>query len=171
MAIRSLIAAFAIGLCLCASGQAQEQSDSSQRQEDAEQAPADNLYAPFRVEIVEDQAEADTRQRREAESRKREEDDLIAQQGMNSATELMANYAWWQTVATWVGAILVAGTLVLMIYANKSAVQAANAAMQGVKDARRIGQAQVAAYLAIEGGEFTLTEQSFHGWVNVKNHG
>ena len=123
---------FALGLVWAASlGQAQEQAQTPQETPATEQEPPQALPIPLPVDIVEDQAAADARERREAEAEQREIEDLIAQQGMNAgtqaineATQRTADYAFWSTVFVGIGTILLIATLVLTLQANWAAQKA-----------------------------------------------
>lgn len=149
MSKRYWIAAVAFGLiCSAVSGQAQEQTESTERQEQTKEKPAEPLPPPIRIKIVEDQAEAEARQQRETASKERERADLIAQEGMNTATQRMAELAWWQNIATWVGAGLVFLTSLLMIQANMAAVQAAKASQAAVRVAEKSLEESAAMNLA-----------------------
>ena len=142
--------AIAIGLVLLASlGQAQEQTDSAEGQTAQYQQPAQTLPIPLPVEIIEDEASADARRNKEKESQQREIDDLIAQQGMNSATQAineatqdMRDYAFYSTLFVAAGTFLLIVTLGLTWMANRAAVKA-------VEVTREIGEAQTRAYVNV----------------------
>lgn len=165
---------FALGLVLFTSlGQAQENADDKDRQADQEQTSAEYMPAPFRVEIVEDQAEVDYRQNREQKSDKREIDDLIAQQGMNEATQAMnnatqkmADLAYWQTLLVGIGTVLLFVTLWFTRQANL-------AAQNAVKVTREVGEAQSRAYLSITGAHLTWDKgMDYPGLcITLKNSG
>lgn len=112
-------------------GQAQEQAESSTQSTQNKQLPAQPFPVPLPVDIVEDQAAAEARQNREYEAREREIRDLAAQEGMNAATQSieratrdMRDYAFYSTVAVWVGTFLLIVTLVLTWMANRAAQRA-----------------------------------------------
>jgi hypothetical protein len=148
MPIRYWIAAVAFGLIgFVQSGQAQEEADNEQVEVRQQEQPAQSYPLPFPIEIIEDQAESDARERREAEARQREIDDLIAQQGMNTATQAMNDatqrmtyYAKLQTWAVGIGTVLLFGTLWLAWQGNKAAFRA-------VKITKDIGNKQLRAYV------------------------
>ncbi|MGJ8624966.1 MAG: hypothetical protein ACSHW1_19660 [Yoonia sp.] len=101
------------------------------------------------MEIVEGPAAANARNASEEESRQREIADLVAQEGMNAATQSiktatndMRDYALYSTVAVWIGTALLLYTLWLTRQAN-------NAAQRAVSVTENIGAAQTRAYLAI----------------------
>lgn len=159
MSLRYWIAAIALGLALAgpALGQSQQEAQGEQGRADAQEQPAQPLPiplpvdvpAPLQVEIIEDKESADARERREAEARRHEKEDLVAQQGMNAATQAMneatqrmASYALWSTIFVGVGTVLLIWTLLLTRAANKAAVAAVDAT-------REIGEAQVRAYMQI----------------------
>lgn len=130
MSFRTWIIAIAFGL-IASLGQAQEQTQSPGGQAESEQTPTEALPLPFPVEIVEDQSATDARESREEEARQREIEDLVAQQGMNAATQAMndatqrmAEYAFWSTVMVGIGTALLFVTLGLTWQANRAAVKA-----------------------------------------------
>ncbi len=123
------------------SGQAQEQAQTEQGGAGSEQKPTFPFV--FQVDVTESQAEAESSKRREAEARQREIDDLIAQQGMNAATQAMRQYSYVQTWLIGIGTALLIATLWLTIKAN-------NSARDAVQVAREIGQAQTRAYLSFK---------------------
>lgn len=136
-----------IGLALATSGQAQNQTESPQGETDQQNQPAYAPPLPFPVEIVEDQATTDARNRGEEEARQREIADLAAQEGMNAATQAikaatndMRDYALYSTIAVWVGTVLLIITLVLGWFANRAAVDA-------VRVTREVGRDQSRAYI------------------------
>jgi hypothetical protein len=171
--------AIALGLMLLTvSGQAQEEPQGGQGQTSQQQDPPRPLPIPLPVEIVEDQAAADARQRREEEATKREFDNLVAQQGinaatqaMNEATQRMALYSLISTALVGIGTVCLLGTLVLSAQANKSASLAAKAALDTVEITRETGVAQTRSYISVVGGGFILNQGGFHGWVDVANSG
>lgn len=159
MPYRSWMFAVAFGL-IAGLGQAQQQTTTGQRQAGDEQSPTETYPLPFPVEIVEDQAAADTRQRGEEEARQREIDDLIAQQGMNEATrsinqatQEMRDYAHAQTILIAVGTVLLFVTLGLTWQANRAAVRS-------VEIVGKMGESQLRAYVDL--GEMTW----FSHWVD-----
>lgn len=149
MSRRFWFSAFALGLILfTALGQTQEKAQDEQGQIQAEQRPAQTLPIPLPVDVIEDEATAEARKRREAEARQREIDNLIAQQGidkatqaMNEATHQMADYAKYSTWLVGIGTVLLFVTLWLTRQANR-------AAQAAVDVTRELGQAQVRAYVS-----------------------
>lgn len=139
------IAVIALGLVLSIGlGQAQEPGGGAEGQTQQQQAPSQSLPLPFPVEIVEDQATTETRERGEREAAKREEDDLLAQQGMNAATQAMneatqrmAYDSHQMTIATWIGVGLLTVTLLLTLQANRAAVAAVYATETTARDQLR----------------------------------
>lgn len=155
MPYRTWLFIAALGLTLSASlGQAQEQANSPGGQAGQEQSPiSPDIPTPFPVEIVENDAAADARQRSEEEARQREISDLAAQEGMNAATQSieqatqdMRDYALYSTIAVWVGTFLLVLNLMQVRKANE-------AAQKAVSVTRDIGEAQVRAYLGVIGIE------------------
>lgn len=135
MFFRAWVYAAAFGLvflpCL---GQAQEQAQSPGGQIESQQAPTDTSQFSIPVEIIENQAAAEARERREKEAEQREIDDLIAQEGMNAATQSieaatrdMRDYALYSTIIVGIGTVLLVGTLWLTWQANRAAVAAVEA--------------------------------------------
>lgn len=137
---RKLISVVGLAL-LASSGQAQESENESERTADEKQESAEAFSIPIR--IVESPEAADARQSGEREAEKREKEDLIAQQGMNTATKRMADYALWQTILIFVGT----GALIYTLWLTRQANNAAWAAVDATKD---VGKKQVRAYLGIE---------------------
>mgnify|MGYP006909091071 CR=1 FL=1 len=162
------IAAIALGLIgFAISGQAQEVVQDQQERAQSQQAPAQALPIPFPVDIVEGETEAAARKLREAESRQRAIDDLAAQQGMNAATQRMADYSFWSTVFVGIGTILLVGTLLLTLQANK-------AARAAVKVTRDIGNHQLRAYLGVLDASITPLRSGTHplrAKITIKNFG
>ncbi|MGC1494707.1 MAG: hypothetical protein WA790_02780 [Sulfitobacter sp.] len=161
MSIRSWLYVFALGLTLATSGQAQEQTESTQVDATQQQPPFDPPL-PFPVEIVEGDAAADARKRGEEEARQREIADLAAQEGMNVATQAikdatldMRNYAQTSTWLVAVGTIFLFATIWLT--------------WRAVRDAREIGQKQVRAYVTIS--EVNISEAPDRQTVVIKNVG
>lgn len=171
MPFRAWLLIAALGCLSPISGQAQDKTQGAQgAPTDEEQASRPEL-PPFRIEIVEDQAETEARKRREAESDQREIDDLAAQQGMNAgtveineATKDMATYAWYQTLAAWVGTILLIGTLFLAIQANRSNWHA-------IRISRNIGRTSVRAYLHVESSSVRQDGEGYWFVIVIKNSG
>ncbi|KAA0920608.1 hypothetical protein FLO80_00010 [Aquicoccus porphyridii] len=126
----------AIGLiAVTGLGQAQEQTEGTKGQASQQQGPTQALPLSIPVNIVEDQAAADARKRREEEARQREIADLAAQQGMNAATQSidaatqdMRDYALYSTLLVALGTGLLFYTLWLTRQANRAAANGASAA-------------------------------------------
>ncbi|MBX9847820.1 MAG: hypothetical protein K2X64_00895 [Rhodocyclaceae bacterium] len=152
MSIRHWVFAIALGLMFSASlGEAQEQAPEAQEQTATQQEEAQPLPIPFPVEIVEDQAATDARQRSEEEARQREIEDLIAQQGMNAATQSidaatqdMRDYALYSTLLVALGTVMLGITLWLTRQANA-------AAMKSVEVTERMGRLQTQSYVSFAG--------------------
>lgn len=168
MTFRAWIIAVAFALIGCL-GQAQEQAQSGGRQAEKEQSPSDNPTVAVPVYVVGDQSAADARKRAEEEARQREIEDLVAQQGMNAATQAMndatqrmAKYAFWSTVLVGIGTILLFLTLWLTREANKSARDA-------VEITRRIGNTQLRAYVGPRDVFFDLQTQTIS--FRIRNFG
>lgn len=170
---RRVAIALGIGLLAASSALAQApvREQDKQGQASTQQAPASYTMPPIRVEVVEDQAEAEARKRREKEADQREVDDLSAQQGMNNATQMMADYALLQTILIAVGTCLLFYTLYLTRQANMAAVRAAKASENAVAVTQQVGQAQVRAYLSCEGAAYEVSKDWFSCNVKLRNHG
>lgn len=182
MSHRSWLLIAALGLILSfGSGQAQEQTEGPEGQAEQQQDPAPpNLPTPFPVEIIQDEGEVEARERREQERRRDEQADLLAQQGMNAATQSidaatkdMRDYARYSTIAVWVGTVLLIVTLVLTWMANR-------AAQAAIRVTREMGRAQARAYVgpdwavAQDRASYSLVAMSFRNtgvtpskWVRV----
>lgn len=140
MLISRWIITVAFGLALATSGQAQDQTESTNREAGQQDQPTYEPPLPFPVEIVEAQAEAEARKRREEEARKREIADLDAQQGMNAATQSiesatrdMRDYALYSTFLVGIGTVLAFAAFVLSLLSNRSA----RAAVKVMRDEQR----------------------------------
>lgn len=152
--MRVILVVLFIGLFLFQSGQAQEQAEGEQGRPAQQQQPAQSFFPPIRIEIIEDQAAAAARERRETEARQHEIDDLVAQQGMNAATQAineatqdMRDYAFYSTILVGIGTFLLVITLRLTRQANRAAIAA-------VEATQTIGRAQTRAYVAVRSVEF-----------------
>lgn len=154
MPYRAWLIAGLLGLT-AALGQAQDEAGDAERRADNQGEPAERqeppipviVTVPLAVEIIEDDAAAQARERSEAEAREREINDLAAQQGMNSATQSMneatqdmRDYARIQTVLIGLGTALLIWTLWYTRQANR-------AAQDAVSVSRDIGKRQLRAYL------------------------
>lgn len=147
MSFRTWLYFLPLGLALATSGHAQEQAPPGYSSATTEQNPPETYPIPFPVEIVEDQAEAEARHRGEEESSKREISNLVAQEGINSATQAMngatqrmAEYAFWSTIFVAVGTALLIVTLYFTRQANK-------AAQRAIEVTEKIGKQQLRAYV------------------------
>lgn len=174
MSFRPWSVIVAIGLAVVlftVSGQAQQQASGTYWQAQAEQYPSSKPPPTVRVDIIENQSAADARKRREEEARQREIDDLIAQQGMNAATQAM-NEATQKMVGlsklqTWlvgVGTVLLFLTLGLTWQANR-------AAQAAVDVTRQVGEAQVRAYLYCESARYEFSKDYVAAYLCIKNAG
>jgi len=150
--------AIAIGLILFTTlGQAQEQAQSSQGNTATQQQPSQTFPIPLPVEIIQNKSETDASNRRYQEGRSREIRDLVAQEGMNAATQAMneatqrmSTHSMVSMIAVCIGTVLLIATLVLTYRASKSA-QAA------VEVTRKIGEAQTRAYVHAKGAKIKST--------------
>jgi len=153
-------------------GQAQEQTEETDRGQSSQNGPAENPLDSLQVEIVESDSTSDTRNSQEEEAKQREIEDLIAQQGMNAATQSidaatqdMRDYALYSTILVGVGTVLVFITLILTWYANSSALAA-------VRVTRETGRDQTRAYVDVSECEIVYTGLG-NIWITifVKNSG
>lgn len=135
------------------SGQAQNEADQRQRGASQQQEPTQTFPVPVPIVIVEDESTTNTRERRETEATQREIEDLLAQQGMNvatqamnEATQRMADYALWSMIFVGIGTFLLTATLFLTRQANRAAIRV-------VEETKRIGDAQIRAYVHIQDAE------------------
>lgn len=154
---RAWLAVVAAGLIATSVlGHAQQETDSGEQRSDTQEDPTNNqdpaflLPLPVPVEIIEDSATAQARERREAESSQREIDDLAAQQGMKAGTDVMAkatedmrDYAYTQTWLVGLGTFLLFVTLGLTAWANW-------AAWRAVSVTREIGHAELRPWLHVD---------------------
>ena len=142
--------AVAFGLILfSALGQANYNASHAQEAEQHAQQSQSESLSPVPVQIIESKAERNARERIQAESKQREIEDLVAQQGMNSATQAineatqdMRDYALYSTILVGIGTALVFITLILTWLANGSALKA-------VEVTRSIGESQTRAYVSV----------------------
>lgn len=151
MSLRTWCFAVAIGLVFVGLGQAQEQAGHADRKGETEQdhahfAPA-VIPQPLSVEVFESDAESDARESREQERDQREIEDLIAQRGMNSATQSieqstrdMRDYSLYSTVAVCIGTFFLIFTVILTSRATR-------AAQDAILVTQQIGNDQLRAYI------------------------
>lgn len=161
---RYWVAAIAVGLMLALGGQTKPVPN--QTETDASQTNAQEQWPPLPlpVQIVDEQAKKDARERAESEARQRDIDDVIAQQGMNDASQRMANAADLQTKIIFVGTVLVFVTLIVTALANK-------AAFAMVKTAEKTAERQLRAYVVARGPEREINDDEFDYTVDIVNTG
>lgn len=145
-----------------------QQAETQGQQE--RQSGATSPSLPVRILEEPEQSEDAKRQQREAEQR--EIKDLEAQQlAANSAYRAFLIGAA-QTIIAIVGT----GALIYSLYLNRlatnAAVAGAEAARDTVNDTRRIGEAQVRAYVAVTGASIKVYgDGGYHFSVNIENSG
>lgn len=129
-------------------GKAQEQAPEAPEQTATQQEGTQPFPIPVPVEIVESEESSQARQRSEEEARDREIEDLIAQQGMNAATQSidaatqdMRDYALYSTLLVFVGTLLLFWTLRLTRQANA-------AALKSVEITEKMGRLQTQSYIS-----------------------
>lgn len=160
------IAAVALGLInLAGAAQAQEQAvePSTAQQRSDQTANSSDMPVPLPVEIVESEAQRETRQSQLEETLQLQADDLAAQLAANEASQRMADSAGVQTWLIGIGTILLLVTLGLTLQANR-------AAREAVSVTREVGRDQSRAYLSITGAYLYL----FHGsqiTIGIRNIG
>ena len=76
-------------MSLPALGQAQNEGGNANGGTADKQQPTQQLPIPLPIQIIEDDEAASARKTSENEAAQREKDDLIAQQGMHTATQAM----------------------------------------------------------------------------------
>jgi hypothetical protein len=139
MSKRYWITAIAFGLAIAVGsavhGQQGQENDGG-RQTQTDHRTTDQSSWSIPIHIVEDDAEAEARQGREERAEQRELDDLAAQEGMNEATQKMAEYSFVQTVLIAIGTGALIYTLYLTRQANNAAMQAAEAAIRAANAER-----------------------------------
>ena len=128
--------------------------------------------------IVESDSAAEARQSAENEAKQREIEDLIAQQGMDAATQRMANYTHWSTILVGISVALIFWTLHLTSVAARAAKDtleqarlATEATINTTNETRRIGEAQTKAYLGFIKGTYCFDENGLYFSPVVKNFG
>ena len=126
-------------------GQTQEQEDDGEYGSANKQNATEQLSFSIPIQIIEDDESAKSREAREDEAEQREINDLIAQQGMNSATQAMndatqrmAQYALWSTLIVAFGTLLLLWTLCLTRGATKAALEAVDATREIGSDQSRV---------------------------------
>ena len=120
--VHTIVAIVGLGLSSTL-GQAQEQQDQSDTTTTNENNSAQLLPVPLPVIVTEPEETANSRQSAEQEAAAREIADLVAQQGMNAATQRMADFASWQTWLIGIGTIVIIATLLLTLQANHAAIK------------------------------------------------
>lgn len=139
MSLSRWIIAVALGI-IALSGEAQEQTKDSQRETRNEQEQSNRLPFTVPVELIENQAQSDTRERRESETSQREIRDLAAQEGMNAATQSMnaatqdmRDYAFYSTILVGIGTLLLFWNLFEIRMANRAAFAGAESARLAIE--------------------------------------
>lgn len=160
---RYVIGAFCLA-ALVSSGQAQEDQKQPERPSEKQEASANDLSTALPVVVIESEEAAVARQRAEEEARDREQRDVLAQEGMNAATERMAKYALWQTLLIAVGTGALIYTLFLTRQANKAAHKAVDATIVA-------GEQQSRAFMYVSGGKVAIYEGGVFAQVTVSNAG
>ena len=94
----------------------------------------------------------------------REERDLQAQ-------GKMAEWAFWAVVAAFVSVFVTGIGVVLVAFTLEASRDAVTAANRTANEAKRIGEAQVRAYLSCEGAKYTVDSHWFSCHVTIRNHG
>ncbi|WP_273240455.1 hypothetical protein [Hyphomonas atlantica corrig.] len=120
---------------------------------------------PLPVTIVESEEQALDRKSILERTELLEQDNLVAQQGVNAATQRMADYALWQTMLVFIGTVALLFTLYLTRQANK-------AAQNAVRVTERIGRAQLKANIEVTGGRFVIdSDDTFKAFLVFRNTG
>ena len=135
------LAIIALGLTLLLGGQAEPDQPEASAGEAATQEQWPPL--PLPVQVVEEEAKKEARERIEQDARKREIDDLAAQRGMNEASQRMADAAEVQTWIVGFGMALVLATLIVTVLANK-------AAFKMIRVTEDTARRQLRAYVVID---------------------
>lgn len=175
MSIYPWIAAIAFGLASFASPLSVESQEreagNGNWMTHAEQSPNQNSPWAIPVEIIENHAETEARQAREDRAEQRELDYLAAQKGVDKATQKLATYAIYQTILIALGTAVLIYTLYLTRQANRAATRGAHAAEGAVSVTRRIGEAQVRAYITATPKDFGRPKEAFFVDLTIKNCG
>lgn len=99
------------------------------------------------------------------------EQDLIAQRTMAEKTSELVALTWVQTI---IGALGILGLLASLEFTRRAlrlSREANEATVRAAEDTRKIGQAQVRAYLVCEGAEFIATPEYLSCTVKLRNVG
>ena len=137
-------------MSLPALGQAQNEGGNANGGTADKQQPTQQLPIPLPIQIIEDDEAASARKTSENEAAQREKDDLIAQQGMHTATQAMNEATQSMRLASWVSAGLVLLGTGLLVWTLKLTRSANKAAQEAVSVTREIGEKQTRAYIAID---------------------
>lgn len=155
------IIAATLGLALAGLAQAQDQNTESNQSAAEQGEQAQELPTPFPVIIIESDEAAGAREREESERTQREEDDLIAQQGMNEATRAMNEATQSMKWSSWVSTGLVGLGTVLLIWTLWLTRSANKAARSSVDVTRDMMAKQMRAYIAIDFGFWPEGKENF----------
>ena len=162
--LRPLVAVIGLYL-LSLPGLAQEQPQAvaAEKQEEA-------LASVVQVQIIEDPADVELDAKAAQQTVAMEERSVRAQEWMYAEAKRAADYSLWQVAITLIGTILVFGTLVSALMANK-------AAWGAVAVTRDVGDRQLRPYVLSDGLEIVDTENvtdGHFGWnvaLKWRNHG
>lgn len=131
-------------------GYAQNSDSEANGPANIEQTAPKTLPIPFPVQIVEDDGRTEARQRHEQEARQREIDDLVAQQGMNEATQSMERANWRMVDQGYISLLLVLVGTFLLIWTLTQGRNANKTAQKALVVAQGIGHWQIRPYLLVE---------------------
>ncbi|TCP27635.1 hypothetical protein [Rhodovulum adriaticum] len=177
MPYRHWLSSIAIGLGLTASaatGQHTSNEHGEAQRAEAGTAEQSDQAEPFSlpVQIIESEEAAETRKRGETIDRKLQERDLVAQEGMNRATQSIEQATWW---LLWVSALSVGFVGVgtgLLVWTLRLTRQANEAAQAAVAVTREIGKKQVRAYVGTTSTGFEkLSDDCILLSVGIHNSG
>lgn len=133
--------------------------------------PSEPFSIPVR--IIEDKESTEASQPGEQDSRDLQKRDLIAQEGMNRATQSIEDATWLMLWATIASVFFVAIGTFLLVWTLRLTREANKAARDAVEVTREIGEAQVRAYVNVERAEVTglAPNGRLRFYVNFKNTG
>lgn len=158
-----IIVALALGALALSNNYQQSECRNQPSKQDCRDASG-KMYETRIAPIASRPNEPPARKPNPARDEWRTESDLDAQWQM-------ANWALLSAIAAWVALFVTAGGLVLLyktLAANRDAVAAAN---RTADEAKRIGEAQVRAYLSCEGATYTVSDKWLACEVIVRNNG
>jgi hypothetical protein len=180
MLISDMLRKFALGGCLSAPlffpVALSAQENNAKQQTDIQQSPtAQQTPAPEPTPSVgidrPKPVETDWKKVECTEPKGHDEADLCEQRRMSQAAEKTVTLNAVQIALGVAGAVLVLFSLHYTRVATRAAITAAKAAEDSVLISRKVGEAQVRAYLSCEGATYTVSDKWLACEARFRNHG